>query len=134
MKPFSSEWFDTIDVSDADVRSAHLHYALLKAEGKVQEAENLADTAEDDTSQGSVLFVPAKHYRFADPHLELTVSRENRTVTVSAEAYAKSVEIYSAGGYVRLDDNFFDMEKGSRTLRILEGDMDDLKVRSVFDI
>ena len=133
VKPFSSEWFDTIDVSDADIRSAHLHYALLKEE-ETQGAADGADLAEDDTAQGSVLFVPAKHYRFADPHLELDVNRKDRTVTVIAEAYAKSVEIYSAGGYVRLDDNFFDMEKGSRTLQILEGDMDDLKVRSVFDI
>ena len=59
VKPFSSEWFDTIDVSDADIRSTHLHYALLKEE-ETQGTADGADLAADDTAQGSVLFVPAK--------------------------------------------------------------------------
>ena len=61
--------------------------------------------------------------------------KEGDTVTVTSEGYAKGVCIESEDGDLRLSDNFFDMEKGERTLRIIgkkpEGS---LRVRSVYDI
>jgi beta-mannosidase len=55
-------------------------------------------------------------------------------ITVTADAYARSVEIASEDGSLVLEDNYFDMEPGSRTLRILRGGADTLIVRSVYDI
>ncbi len=81
-----------------------------------------------------MLFAPPKHYRFADPDLQVSVNGETKEVTVTAGAYAKSVEIWSPDGYVKLDDNYFDMEKGSRTVKLLEGEGKALKARSVYDI
>ena len=115
--PFSSLWLDKMDFSSCDYRSIHLTYGLEK-----------------NGSCGSVLFAPPKHYRFADPALTLAFDPEKNEVTVTASAYAKSVEIYSPEGYVKLSDNYFDMEKGSITVQILEGADKPLKVRSVYDI
>ena len=104
-----------MDLSDIDIRRVHLTYRLGSG-----------------LSGGSVLFVPAKHYDFTDPKLSLSVNGDE--VTITSEAYARSVEVYSQDGYVRFDDNYFDMEKGSRTIRLLEGENKDLRVRSVKDI
>ena len=83
---------------------------------------------------GSVLFTSPKHYRFADPQLAVTRGPGEDEITVSAKAYARYVEIFSADGYIRTDDNFFDMEAGAPTVRLLEGNGDRLRVRSVYDI
>ncbi len=115
--PFSSVTFDTMDFSKYDYRSVHLSYRLKDGQGG-----------------GSVLFAPPKHVRFADPKLEVSVDAERGEATVTAQAYAKSVEIYSPDGYVQFDDNYFDMEKGSRTVKIMEGAGMTLLARSVYDI
>ncbi len=124
---FSSLWLNRIDLShltQAQRRRVHLTYRMIRS----------GQTETEPSLSGSVLFVPAKHYEFADPELTLSVSEDGRFITVHACAYAKSVEVYAENGYVRLEDNYFDMEKGSRTLQILEGDAANLKVRSVCDI
>ena len=51
-----------------------------------------------------------------------------------AEAYARSVEIECDDGDLLLSDNYFDMNAGTRTVRILRGHGSKLRVRSVFDI
>jgi beta-mannosidase len=88
----------------------------------------------DSACGGSVLFVPPKYYRFKDPALEVRFDPEKGEITITSAAYARYVEIYSEDGYIRTDDNFFDMEAGTRTIKLLEGDDRNLKVRSVYDI
>ena len=118
--PFSSYWLDEMDFSDTAFLDNHLTYRFRTADGVV--------------SEGSVLFTAPKHYHFADPNLQIIVSEDGKSVTVTADAYAKAVEIYSDDGYVQFCDNYFDMEKGSRTVQIVEGAGLALKARSVFDI
>ena len=115
--PFDCVWTDRLDFSAYDHRSVHLSYRLRERD-----------------SFGSVLFAPPKHYRFADPKLQLVYDEKSGSITVTAEAYAKSVEIWSPDGYIRLDDNYFDMEAGTRTVKLLEGAGKVLRARSVFDI
>ena len=130
-EPFSVAELPDLDISGIDPFRHHLYYKLEKT-----------------GSSGSVLFLPPKHYRFADPKLSVTLNAAEGTVTVASSAYARAVEIYlpfeeeTAGakqaGLV-LEDNFFDMEPGSRTLRILSGDISEkrlqtLRARSVYDI
>ena len=117
--PFSSLWLDQLDFSSYDYRSIHLIYCL-----------------KESGSFGSVLFCAPKHYKFADPQLSVHVDEAAGTVTVESQAFAKAVEVYSPNGYIRFDDNYFDMEKGTRTLKVLEAETDlkDLKVRSVYNI
>ena len=115
--PFSAQAFPQIDLADIDPRRHHLSFRMEK-----------------EGSSGSVLFAAPKHYAFADPHLQVKTDAALETVTVTADAYARSVEISSEDGSLLLEDNYFDMEPGSRTLRILRGGDGELTVRSVYDI
>ena len=81
--------------------------------------------------EGSVLFCAPKHFRFADPQLE--VSLDGDEVVVTAHAYARSVEI-AAGADTVLEDNYFDMNAGERRVKILRGEGKTVAVRSVYDI
>jgi beta-mannosidase len=94
-------------------------------------AYELFDSGNKLTGSGTVLFCPPKHFRFSDPKLE--VRREGSEIIVSAKAYARSVEI-QCGADTVLEDNFFDMNPGTRRIRILRGEGKDPKVRSVYDI
>lgn len=116
--PLSSVWLQKLDFDRTDFRENHLTYEL-QMEGNT-------------VSAGSVLFTAPKHYRFINPELQCTVS--GKTITVSANAYAKSVEIRNENEDLVLSDNFFDMEKGSTQVDIIHGEPKGLCVRSVYDI
>ena len=88
----------------------------------------------DSACGSSVLFVPPKYHRFKDPALEVMFDPEKGEITITSAAYARYVEVYSEDGYIRTDDNFFDMEAGTRTIKLLEGSARNLKARSVYDI
>ena len=83
-------------------------------------------------SSGSALFTPPKHFKFLNP--ELSVRVEDGEIIVSAAAYAKSVEIYSPDTDLYLSDNFFDLNGEDKRVKILEGEPENIKVRSVYDI
>ena len=55
-------------------------------------------------------------------------------ILVTACAYAKSVEILNGDDTMLLEDNCFDMNPGSRKIRVLRGEPAQLRVRSVYDI
>lgn len=120
-------WLDKVEFTDNvrhDVREKYFSYQL-EVEGRI-------------VSEGTSLFTAPKHFHFADP--ELRLRREGDTLIVQAEHFAKSVEIYGIEGesgsyrYVKLSDNYFDMNPGEKRVRILEGDAEDFRVRSVYDI
>lgn len=124
---YGGAWLPHLDFDDQDPLEAHLEYALI-VNGEV-------------ISQGTTLFCAPKHYHFLDPELSVVV--EGDTVTVTAKNYAKSVSVETENGVLRLDDNFVDMEAGSRTFSILPGrDFTDdgtgvsgaFRVRSVYEI
>ncbi len=116
--PMSIAWLPKLDFCTVDPASEHLHFSL-ETDGKI-------------ISEGSVLFTAPKHHEFADPTLSYKVIGDE--ITVYSTAYASSVQIESEDGDLLLDDNFFDMEKGERRVRILSGSASNLKLRSVFDI
>lgn len=84
------------------------------------------------TSSGTVLFTAPKHFNFLDP--KLRCERSGDEITVYAEAYAKYVEIYSPDSDFILSDNYFDMNPGKVTVKILEGEPETVCLRSVYDI
>ena len=61
-------------------------------------------------------------------------SVEGNTITVSADTYAKSVEILNENEDLVLSDNYFDLNGDSKTVEILRGKPENIRVRSVFDI
>ena len=91
----------------------------------------LVDENGQTVGEGSVLFCAPKHFKFADP--KLTVRLEGDEIVVSAEGYARSVEIM-AGADTVLEDNYFDLNGGERRVKVVRGDVKDLQVRSVYDI
>ena len=78
-----------------------------------------------------MLFCAPKHFRFADPKLE--AHTEGNEIVVTAKAYARSVEIRCDPDAL-LEDNFFDMNAGTRRIRVLRGTTGAVSVRSVYDI
>jgi beta-mannosidase len=113
----TSVWLETLDVTGTDFLTNHLFYELFIGGGRV--------------SSGSVLFTAPKHYRFVNPGLNASI--DDGKITVTSVAYAKSVEI-AADCDMILSDNYFDMEKGTMTVEILEGSPKEITLRSVFEI
>ncbi len=82
-------------------------------------------------SEGTVIFSYPKYFRYEDPRLSLET--DGTYITVTAAAYAKSVEIQNEAEDLVLSDNYFDLNGGSRTVEILRGEAKGLRVRSVYD-
>ncbi len=121
VEPLSSLWLDNIEFtgnSQYGVREKYFSYQL-EAGGEI-------------VSEGTSLFTAPKHFRFADP--QLSVRREGNELVIRAEHFAKSVEIWGSEGYVRLSDNYFDMNPGEKRVQVLEGDAESFRVRSVYNI
>ena len=83
-------------------------------------------------SEGSVIFSYPKYFRYEDPCL--TCETEGDEIIITSKAYAKSVEIQNSQEDLVLEDNYFDMNKGQRRVRILRGKAEGVRGRSVFDI
>ena len=118
VKALSVAHLEEIDFNKTDVKSNYLWFAF-KVNGEI-------------ISSGTVLFTKPKHFDFIDPNL--TVEIKDDEITVKSKAYAKYVEIYDETGDLKLSDNFFDMNKGERKVKVLSGNPKGLKVRSVFNI
>ena len=115
----SSQWMETLDFHDEDTYSTYFSYELW-------------DQQDEVISSGSVLFCPPKHFRFTDPKLAVRV--ENDEIIVTADAYARAVEI-QAGADSVLSDNFFDMNAGERRIKVVRGSLPEkVCARSVYDI
>jgi beta-mannosidase len=56
------------------------------------------------------------------------------TITIHADAFAKYVEIYSPDSDFIVSDNYFDMNAGEKTVKIMEGTPKTILLRSVYDI
>jgi len=111
-------WLEKLDFNAYDEREIHLSYRFV-VNGEV-------------VSANSCLFTPPKHYYFENPALKVT--RNGKTLTVEASAYAKNVELEALVGDCKFSDNYFDMEAGTYTVEILEGDATEFRCKSVFDI
>ena len=114
----SSVWTEKTEFPEADIHEEYVSYELLEKGETV--------------SYGSVLFCAPKHFHFQDPHL--TVKAEGAYLIVTSDAYARSVEIKNEEDRLMLEDNYFDMQPGTRKIRILSGNTEGLKIRSVYDI
>lgn len=110
---------EMLDFGVIDFLKYHLYYEFVKDGAAV--------------SSGTVIFTAPKYYHWKDP--ALSVTRRGDELVIRADAYAKSIEVYSDDGVFLLSDNFFDLEKGEKTVKIIEEKgVADYKVRSVYDI
>ncbi len=114
----SALWLDKLSFPEAEVQSSYFSCTLLVDDKPV--------------SSSTALFCAPKHFRFLDPHLQATVHGD--TITVRSSAFAKSVWIESEDPDLLLSDNGFDLGADSKTVRILRGKADSVRVRSVWNI
>ncbi len=111
-------WLEEMDFCKTDVEKNYMSFAFV--------VDGCA------VSEGTVLFTAPKHFAFKDPGLRYEVNGDE--ITVYADAYARYVEIDSPDSDFILSDNYFDMNAGSKTVKILEGTPKTIALRSVYDI
>lgn len=115
----TSVWLDKVDMEGVDEFSQYVSYHLLDENGI-------------EISGGSVIFSLPKYFKYEDPKLELEASAD--TITITSSAYARGVEILNDNEDIILSDNYFDMDKGTKTIKVISGSCDNLRLRSVYDI
>lgn len=118
VEPLSALWLETPDYSKEDTYGCYLSYRLADENGAL-------------VGSGSVLFCPPKHFSFLDPRLEARL--EGNEVIVTAQAYARGVELSFDTDTV-LEDNYFDMDGGTRRVKITRGAPHAVRARSVYNI
>jgi beta-mannosidase len=116
--PLSSLWLDKVDAPDIALNDEYLSYHLYEGTKLI--------------SEGTVIFSLPKYFHYLDP--KLAYKLEGDTITITAKAFAKSVEILNRNQDIILSDNYFDMNAGEKKVRIVSGKPNGIKLRSVYDI
>lgn len=114
----TSVWLDKMELPEADIFSQYVSYEMEK-DGKI-------------ISDGTVIFSYPKYFRYEDPKLSCEIDGDE--IVVKAHAYAKSVEILNENEDLVLEDNYFDMNAGEKRVKVISGDIEKLRLRSVYDI
>lgn len=114
----SAKWLDKVDCADASLTGHYVSFAFVM--------DNVA------VSEGTCIFCSPKHFEFVNPRL--TVETRGDTLVVTSHAYAKQVWLESEGADLLLDDNAFDMNPGTKIVRVLRGSAEKVRVRSVWDL
>ena len=114
----SAKWLDKVDCADASLTGHYISFAFV-----------VDDVA---VSEGTCIFCAPKHFEFVDPRL--TVETRGDTIIVTSHAYAKQVWLESEDADLLLDDNAFDMNPGTKVVRVVRGSAEKVRVRSVWDL
>lgn len=114
----SAKWLDKVDCADASLTGHYVSFAFV-----------VDDVA---LSEGTCIFCAPKHFEFVDPRL--TVETCGDTLVVTSHAYAKQVWLESEDADLLLDDNAFDMNPGTKVVRVVKGTAEKVRVRSVWDL
>ncbi len=118
IKMLTAIYLDELIFPGIDIYNTYFYYELFEEDRLI--------------SSGSVIFSLPKYFQFENPHLTFEVSGD--MITVMSDCYAKSVEILNENEDIILSDNYFDMNPGKRTVQVIKGDVDKLRLRSVYDI
>lgn len=114
----SAKWLDKVDCADASLTGHYVSFAFV-----------VDDVA---LSEGTCIFCAPKHFEFVDPRL--TVETRGDTLLVTSHAYAKQVWLESEDADLLLDDNAFDMNPGTKVVRVVKGTAEKVRGRSVWDL
>lgn len=114
----SAKWLDKVDCADASLTGHYVSFAFV-----------VDDVA---VSEGTCIFCAPKHFEFVDPRL--TVETRGDTLVVTSHAYAKQVWLESEDADLLLDDNAFDMNPGTKVVRVVQGSAEKVRGRSVWDL
>lgn len=114
----SAKWLDKLDCADASLTGHYVSFAFV-----------VDDVA---LSEGTCIFCAPKHFEVVDPRL--TVETRGDTLVVTSHAYAKQVWLESEDADLLLDDNAFDMNPGTKVVRVVRGSAEKVRGRSVWDL
>lgn len=114
----SAKWLDKVDCADASLTGHYVSFAFV-----------VDDVA---LSEGTCIFCAPKHFEFTDP--QLTAETHGDTIIVTSHAYAKQVWLESEDADLLLDDNAFDMNPGTKVVRVVRGTAEKVSGRSVWDL
>lgn len=114
----SAKWLDKVDCADASLTGHYVSFAFV-----------VDDVA---VSEGTCIFCAPKHFEFTDP--QLTAETHGDTIIVTSHAYAKQVWLESEDADLLLDDNAFDMNPGTKVVRVVRGTAEKVRGRSVWDL
>ena len=114
----SAKWLDKVDCADASLTGHYVSFAFV-----------VDDVA---LSEGTCIFCAPKHFESVDPRL--TVETRGDALVVTSRAYAKQVWLESEDADLLLDDNAFDMNPGTKVVRVVRGSAEKVRVRSVWDL
>lgn len=114
----SAKWLDKVDCADASLTGHYVSFAFV--------VDNVA------VSEGTCIFCAPKHFEFVNPRL--TVETRGDTLVVTSHAYAKQVWLESEDADLLLDDNAFDMNPGTKVVRVVRGSAEKVRGRSVWDL
>ncbi len=114
----TSVWLKKVDLPEVDIYKEYVSYQAYRDDELL--------------SEGTVIFSYPKYFRYENP--DLTAKVEGNKITVSADSYAKSVEILNDNEDLILTDNYFDLNADSKTVEVLSGNIDTIRLRSVYDI
>ena len=99
----SSVWMDKVEFPEVDYFSQYVSYEAWEGGNCI--------------SEGTVIFSYPKYFRYSNPNLTYRI--EGDEIVVTAEAYAKGVEILNENEDLILSDNYFDMNAGEKRVKIL---------------
>lgn len=114
----SAKWLDKVDCADASLTGHYVSFAFV-----------VDDVA---LSEGTCIFCAPKHFEFVDPRL--TLETRGDTLVVTSHTYAKQVWLESEDADLLLDDNAFDMNPGTKVVRVVQGSAEKVRGRSVWDL
>ncbi|MCF0129973.1 MAG: glycoside hydrolase family 2 protein [Pseudobutyrivibrio sp.] len=114
----TSVWMDKVDMSDMDIFAQYISYQAFRGDVCI--------------SEGTTILSLPKYFKYENPELKVRV--EGDELVVTATSYAKAVEILNDNEDLILSDNYFDMNAGEHRVKVLSGKVDNLRLRSVYDI
>ena len=129
VKPLSSVWLEKKEFPEIDYFTQYVSYEAWE--------EGIC------VSEGTVIFSYPKYFRYQNPKLSYRL--EGEEIIITAQAYAKGVEILNEREDILLSDNYFDMNAGEKRVKILGyaskdktnteiGEVGNLRLRSVYHI
>lgn len=116
--PLSSVWLEKQELPQLDIRREYVSYEVRKGEEKL--------------SEGTVIFSLPKYFAYKNPHLQYELAKDE--IVIKAAAYARGVEVQNEDETLVLSDNYFDMNAGEVRVKVIRGNTDGLRLRSVYDI
>lgn len=116
--PLSSVWLEKQELPHLDLWKEYVSYEVCRGTERL--------------SSGTVIFSLPKYFKYKNPNLTYETGQEE--IVIKAEAYARSVEVQNEDETLVLSDNYFDMNAGEKRVRVIRGNLNGLRLRSVYDI